>query len=150
MPDRRRQTVALSDDSRTGWDNDSRKFLLLAMHDIQAAMLLPAAVDDTMPGVLEKKSLTTMTRLWDAETWEAHRSTRRWIAILVKWPHSSSSCAGTAGSSRYLGAYPNHSAIASSTNGRSLSDKHLALLWRRGAYAAAARREVELGLRSVR
>ena len=42
-----------------------------------------------MPGMLEKKTLLTMTHLWGRDAWEAHRSTKRWVPILLRWPQSS-------------------------------------------------------------
>ena len=42
-----------------------------------------------MPGVLERPSLLTMTRLWDAETWVQHRAIGRWWMFLKGWPSSS-------------------------------------------------------------
>lgn len=44
-----------------------------------------------MPGVLESTTAAaqTMTRLWDAETWAAHRSSGRWLRMIRTWPESS-------------------------------------------------------------
>ena len=42
-----------------------------------------------MPGLLEQKSMLTMTHLWGPDAWELHRSTLRWVTILLRWPQSS-------------------------------------------------------------
>ena len=68
---------------------DAARFLRLAQHDIRSGLDLKEALDDSMPGVLEKKTLLTMTHLWDAQTWKEHRSEWRWKDIVLKWPHSS-------------------------------------------------------------
>ena len=65
------------------------RFLHLAQADIIAINSSPEALDDRMPGVLEKKTLLTMTHLWDARAWEAHRSAWRWYEMIAKWPYSS-------------------------------------------------------------
>ena len=65
------------------------RFLSLAADDITAALELPYATDDTMPGVLESKSLLTMTHLWDRKAWAAHKSELRWVPMLLHWPTSS-------------------------------------------------------------
>ena len=43
----------------------------------------------TRRGLLEQKSLLTMTHLWGPDAWEMHRSTMRWVPILLRWPNSS-------------------------------------------------------------
>ena len=67
----------------------SERFLRLAHRDIQKSTSLPEFQDATMPGVLERPSLLTMTRLWDAETWVQHRAIGRWWMFLKGWPSSS-------------------------------------------------------------
>lgn len=68
---------------------EPRLFHTLAMQDISTALATPEALDDYMPGVLEEKSLLSMTHLWDASTWARHKSRHRWAHMLVAWPHSS-------------------------------------------------------------
>ena len=68
---------------------EPRLFHTLAMQDISTALATPEALDDYMPGVLEEKSLFSMTHLWDASTWARHKSRHRWAHMLVAWPHSS-------------------------------------------------------------
>ena len=65
------------------------RFLRLAAEDISASSSLPAALDDRMPGVLEKRTLLTMTHLWDQRMWKEHRSVWRWKEMITKWPASS-------------------------------------------------------------
>jgi hypothetical protein len=67
----------------------SERFLRLAHRDIQNSTSLPEFQDDTMPGVLERPSLLTMTRLWDAETWVQHKAIGRWWMFIKGWPSSS-------------------------------------------------------------
>ena len=68
---------------------EAQYFIRLALSDIQASSRLPEALDDTMPGVLERKSLLTMTRLWDKTSWTQHRSINRWWLFIRNWPQSS-------------------------------------------------------------
>eukprot|EP00966_Prymnesium_polylepis_P199165 4614923-Prymnesium_polylepis.1 len=64
-------------------------YIRLALNDIQASSRTSQAQDDSMPGVLERKSLLTMTRLWDKESWTQHRDVNRWWHFVRNWPHSS-------------------------------------------------------------
>lgn len=68
---------------------EAEKQLRLAHRDIRSSASLPEFRDDSMPGVLEKPSLLTMTRLWDAETWAQHRAIGRWWNFIKLWPSSS-------------------------------------------------------------
>ena len=61
----------------------------MAVDDISAALELPYANDDRMPGVLESKSLLTMRHLWDSKAWAAHKSELRWVQMIMHWPTSS-------------------------------------------------------------
>ena len=70
-------------------EHGTARFLRFVVHDVAAALSTPEAMDESMPGVLERKSQLTMTRLWDAETWQAHRSVSRWANIVWYWPSSS-------------------------------------------------------------
>ena len=65
------------------------RFLRLAHRDIQNSASLPEFQDASMPGVLERPSLLTMTRLWDADTWVQHRAIGRWWIFVKGWPSSS-------------------------------------------------------------
>ena len=80
------------------WTQDSKdahlaasaaRFYNYATTDIHTCITLPAALDETMPGTLEKKTLLSMSRLWTREAWTQHRSVWRWYSIIVKWPQSS-------------------------------------------------------------
>ena len=64
-------------------------FIRLALVDIQVSSQTPEALSDAMPGVLERKSLLTMTRLWDKESWKQHRAVIRWWQFIKNWPQSS-------------------------------------------------------------
>ena len=69
--------------------DDAARFLSYAVRDIDAALATKEARDESMPGVLERKSLLTMTHLWNREAWAAHRSEDRWRRFVRHWPQSS-------------------------------------------------------------
>lgn len=69
--------------------SQSMYYIRLALADILASSQTPEALDDTMPGVLERKSLLTMTHLWDTASWKKHRSVKRWWFFVRNWPQSS-------------------------------------------------------------
>ncbi|KAL1523630.1 hypothetical protein AB1Y20_018566 [Prymnesium parvum] len=64
-------------------------YIRRALADIQTSSGTPEALDDAMPGVLERKSLLTMTHLWDKRSWKRHRSLGRWWLFVRNWPSSS-------------------------------------------------------------
>ena len=70
-------------------DQSASRFLRLACDDISSAVTTPEATDERMPGVLERRSLLSMTHLWDRHTWRAHKSEWRWVTLLRHWPRSS-------------------------------------------------------------
>lgn len=70
-------------------EDRSRWYVRRALSDIRTSLLTREALDDFMPGVLERKSLLTMTHLWDAASWSHHRATIRWWLFIRDWPKSS-------------------------------------------------------------
>jgi putative membrane protein len=69
--------------------SNEARFLKLTITDINKALSTSYATDESMPGLLEQKSMLTMTHLWGPDAWELHRSTLRWVTILLRWPQSS-------------------------------------------------------------
>ena len=59
--------------------------------DLLAVLRTPDCLDSRMPSKLERRGsrAQTMTRLWERSTWEAHRSSYRWLEFLRDWPNSS-------------------------------------------------------------